>query len=153
MLSKYETAGLSRKQEQSKKRLALAQVEKAVGICCCEGLVPGEGPLIPRFHTMQACFYCSNDIDSDSEGFLPSSCGKCDACLDVRDLLCCTAAVSGNGLSIIIVASDNFSCPDKPVSVSLNEASSFESKSVAQHSFVDRSTPVVSPQPGSFQYM
>ena len=54
MLSKYETAGLSRKQEQSKKRLALAQGEKAVGICCCEGLVPGEGPLIPRFHTMKA---------------------------------------------------------------------------------------------------
>ena len=111
-------------------------------------------------------FYCSNDIDSDAEGFLPSSCGKFDACFEncpgitqkrkrcsVRDLPCCTAAVSGNGLSITIVADDNFSSPDKPVSVSLNEASSFKRASAAEHIFVDRSTPCASAQPGSFQYM
>ena len=92
---------------------------------------------------MQVCFYCSNDIGSGAEGFIPSSGGKCDACLEncsattqgrkrsaVRDLPYCTAAVSRNGLSIVISADGSFS-PDKPVFVSLNEATSFDRTSVA----------------------
>ena len=90
---------------------------------------------------MQTCFCCSNDIDSDAECFLPSSCENCPGTTlkrPVRDVLSGTTAVSGKGLSIRIVASDGASSPDEPVSVSLNEASSFERTSVAQH--VDRLT-------------
>ena len=94
---------------------------------------------------MQVCFYCSNDIDSGAEGFIPSSGGKCDACLEncsattqgrkrsaVRDLPYCTAAVSRNGLSTVISADGSFSRPVKPVSLSLNDASSFERLCVDQ---------------------
>ena len=99
--------------------------------------------------TMHVCFYCINDIDSGAEGFLPSSCGKCDVCLEnclgatqkrKRGALpCylpyCTAAVSGNGLSIVTSADGSFSRPGKRVSLSLNNASSFDRTSMAQHSF------------------
>ena len=100
---------------------------------------------------MQRCFSCSNYIEIGTEGFLPSSCGKCDDCLEncpvltqehkrgaVRDLPACTAAISGNGLSMTISADDSFSRPDTPVSVSLNAATSFHRTSVAQHSCVDQ---------------
>ena len=114
---------------------------------------------------MQRCLSCRTNIESGAEGFLPSSCGNCDVCLEncpvptqerkrgaVGDLPYNTAAVPGNGLSIIISADDSFSRPDELVSVSLNEASSFDRTSVAQQC-VDVSTPGNAVQPGSFQYM
>ena len=94
---------------------------------------------------MQRCLSCRTNIESGAEGFLPSSCGNCDVCLEncpvptqerkrgaVGDLTYNTAAVPGNSLSIIISADDSFSRPDELVSVSLNEASSFDRTSVAQ---------------------
>ena len=108
---------------------------------------------------MQRCLSCRTNIESGAEGFLPSSCGNCDVCLEncpvptqerkrgaVGDLPYNTAAVPGNGLSIIISADDSFSRPDELVSVSLNEASSFDRTSVAQQC-VDISTPGISVQP------
>ena len=56
----------------------------------------------------------------------------------MRDIPCYTAAVSENVLSIVISAGGSFSRPDKPVFVSLNEATSFDRTSVAQHSCVDQ---------------
>ena len=31
---------------------------------------------------MPTCFQCKNDFESGAEDFLPSSCGKCDVCLE-----------------------------------------------------------------------
>ena len=92
---------------------------------------------------MPTCILCKNDYESGSEIFLPSSCGKCGVCIEKRGAVLpnCTAAVSGDELRIIISADDTFSRPNKVVSVSLNEAISFDRASLAQKSCVDQNPP------------